>query len=305
MVDWVVEAARPLGADPLVVVASPATADAFDGRRRRRPGASRSAPGTPSAPPARPSGTRTRCSCFPATRRSSPPSFSPVCSTRTESADAAATVLSFVPDDMRSYGRVLRDDDGDLVAIVEAADATPEQLEIARGQLLDLRLPGRRALARARAADAANAQGELYLTDAVRGIVESGQRVAVHVAPDPDETEGVNTRVELARAGGALRDRINRAHMLAGVTIVDPRVDLDRPDGDAGAGRRRPSVHGAPRRDTVATGAEIGPHAVVVDATIGPRCARRARSVTFAPAPCSGHPRKAGTFVELKNTRRR
>ena len=68
----------------------------------------------------------------------------------------------------------------------------------------------------------ANAQGELYLTDAVRDLVEGGHRVAVHIAADPTETEGVNTRVELAEAGSALRDRINRNHMLAGVTIVDP-----------------------------------------------------------------------------------
>ena len=73
-----------------------------------------------------------------------------------------------------------------------------------------------------------NAQGELYLTDAVRDLVERGERVVAHVAADPAETEGVNTRVELAAAAATLRDRINREHMLAGVAIADPGVDLDR-----------------------------------------------------------------------------
>src|SRR5437667_24815 len=69
-----------------------------------------------------------------------------------------------------------------------------------------------------------NVQGELYLTDAIGFLVADGDTVAVHVAPDPVEAEGINTRVELAAAAAALRDRINAAHMLAGVTIVDPQA---------------------------------------------------------------------------------
>src|ERR1044072_7297902 len=68
----------------------------------------------------------------------------------------------------------------------------------------------------------ANAQGELYLTDAVRGIVDRGETVAVHVAPDPAETEGASPRAELAAAAAVPRDRINASHRLGGVTIVDP-----------------------------------------------------------------------------------
>ena len=90
-------------------------------------------------------------------------------------ADAAATVLSFVPDDPRSYGRVVRGEDGGVVAIVEAADATPEQLAINevnssiyvfRGDAL---WPALEQLA------AHNAQGELYLTDAVRAVADGGR----------------------------------------------------------------------------------------------------------------------------------
>ncbi|HEY6075567.1 MAG TPA: bifunctional UDP-N-acetylglucosamine diphosphorylase/glucosamine-1-phosphate N-acetyltransferase GlmU [Gaiella sp.] len=300
MVDWVVEAARPLGADPLVVVASPSTVDAFTGLEvavQREPlgtgDAVRSA----------------RAAVGDADEVLVLSGDTPLLSTELlaglldahRDADAAATVLSFVPDDMLSYGRVLRDDDGNLVAIVEAADATPEQLE-AREANSSIYVFRAEALWPAlEQLMPANAQGELYLTDAVRGIVESGKRVAVHVAPDPDETEGVNTRAELALAGEALRERINRAHMLAGVTIVDPRstwidptVTLE-PDSVV---HPFTVLRGA---TSVATGAEIGPHAVVVDATIGrdalvgPFCYLRPGTVLESSA-------KAGTFVELKNT---
>jgi bifunctional UDP-N-acetylglucosamine pyrophosphorylase/glucosamine-1-phosphate N-acetyltransferase len=215
---------------------------------------------------------------------------------------AGATVLSFVPADIRSYGRIVRGPDGDLEAIVEARDASPEQLAIEevnssiyvfRGNLL---WP---ALARLQPV---NVQGELYLTDVVRDLVGAGERVVVHVAPDPDEAEGVNTRVELAAAAAALRSRINISHMLAGVTIVDPETTWIEPtvrlDADA-------VVHPFTilRGSTsVAEGAEVGPHAVVVDAEIGPS-ALVGPFCYVRPGTVLGARSKAGTFVEIKNTR--
>ena len=83
------------------------------------------------------------------------------------------------------------------------------------------------------------------------------------------ETEGVNTRVELAAAAAALRDRVNEAHMLAGVTIVDPAstwIDADvvvEPDAVI---HPFTVIRGASR---VGARAEIGPHAVVVDRPSG------------------------------------
>src|SRR5436190_1026903 len=73
-----------------------------------------------------------------------------------------------------------------------------------------------------------NVQGELYLTDAIE-IVAGGGTVAAHIAADSRETDGVNTRVELAQASAVLRDRINEAHMLAGVTLVDPTTTWIEP----------------------------------------------------------------------------
>ena len=126
--------------------------------------------------------------------------------------------------------------------------------------------------------------------------------MAAHIAADSREADGVNTRAELARAAAVLRDRINEAHMLAGVTIVDPAATWIEPTVEL-----EPDVtvqpfvilRGATR---VAGGAEIGANTVAIDAhigsnaTIGPFCYLR-------PGTVLGDSSKAGTFVEIKNSR--
>ena len=116
------------------------------------------------------------------------------------------------------------------------------------------------------------------------------------------ETEGVNTRAELAAAGAALRDRVNEAHMLAGVTIVDPQttwIDADAVLEPDAVIHPFTVIRGSSR---IAAGAEVGPHAVLVDAVlgeralVGPFCYLRPGTVLEAGA-------KAGTFVEIKNSR--
>src|SRR5207248_1294698 len=147
-----------------------------------------------------------------------------------------------------------------------------------------------------------NAQGELYVTDTLGFLVGDGDAVAVHVASDPFEVEGINTRAELAAAAAGLRDRINERHMVAGVTIVDPATTWIEPDVEI---ENDVTIHpfvylrGATR---VATGAEIHAHTVAVDAEIGsgavvgPFCYLRPGTVLEADS-------KAGTFVEIKNSR--
>ncbi len=215
---------------------------------------------------------------------------------------AVATVLSFEPDDARSYGRVLRNAEGGLAAIVEAGDATPEQLEV-REVNSSIYVFGAERLWRVLdRLTPHNVQGELYLTDSVGLLVADGDRVAVHKGGDPVETEGVNTRAELAEAAATLRERINEAHMLAGVTIVDPAttwIEAEVVLETDAVIHPFTVIRGASR---VAAGAEVGPHAVVVDAVVGagalvgPFCYLRPGTVLEAGA-------KAGTFVEMKNTR--
>ena len=158
MVDWVVEAARPLGADPLVVVASPATADAFTGLEV--------------AVQEEPLGTgdavrSAREAVGDADEVLVLSGDTPLLTTELlgglldahRAAGGAATVLSFVPDDMLRYGRVLRNADGDLAAIVEAGDATPEQLEVREANSSIYVFRADAALAGARAPDAGQRPG--------------------------------------------------------------------------------------------------------------------------------------------------
>jgi bifunctional UDP-N-acetylglucosamine pyrophosphorylase / glucosamine-1-phosphate N-acetyltransferase len=301
MVDWVIEASRPLGPDPLVVVTAPEWRDHYEGLAV--------------AVQERPLGTGDAVRCAREAVGGADEVLvlsgdTPLLTTALlqrllathRDSDAAATVLSFRPANMRAYGRVVRDEAGDVRAIVEAGDAAADELALGEANSSIYVFRAAVLWAAVDRLEPTNAQGELYLTDAVRLIVGDEERVAVHVADDPAEAEGVNTRVELAAAGAALRDRINGAHMLAGVSIddpaatwIEPTVEIDR---DAVI-RPFTVLRGS---TVVATGAEVGPHVVAVDATIGPG-ALVGPFCYLRPGTVLGAKTKAGTFVELKNTK--
>jgi bifunctional UDP-N-acetylglucosamine pyrophosphorylase / glucosamine-1-phosphate N-acetyltransferase len=131
------------------------------------------------------------------------------------------TMLTVSATDPRGFGRVVRGQDGRVQAIVEEFSASAEQLAIhelnvgaycfSADWLWD-------ALQKIKVSP----KGEYYLTDTVALAAQSGLKVQALVSDDPLETIGINTRVHLAEAESAMRQRINRAHMLGGVTIVDP-----------------------------------------------------------------------------------
>jgi bifunctional UDP-N-acetylglucosamine pyrophosphorylase/glucosamine-1-phosphate N-acetyltransferase len=300
MVDWVLEVAHELGAKPVVVVAAPATADAFDGVAV----AVQEAPlGTGDAV------GRARGSLDDVddvlvlsgdTPLLTPQLLRDLVETHRREA-AWATVLSFQPEDPREYGRIVRNGSGGVAEIVEAVDATPEQLAVREVNSSIYVFRGERLWPVLERLSPHNAQGELYLTDTIELLVAEGGHVTAHKGGDAMEAEGVNTRVELAAAAAELRDRINDAHMLAGVTIVDPHSTwIDDGVVLAADAVIQPFtvIRGASR---IAAGAEVGPHAVLHDAIVGegalvgPFCYLRPGTVLEAGA-------KAGTFVEIKNS---
>ena len=299
LADWAVEAVRPLGADPLVVVVSPEAVDAFDGVEvavQERP------LGTGDALRAARSSVEDAQSVLVVSgdhpRLSSELLQQLVAEYR--SSGATATVLSFEPDDPRAYGRIVRDGDGRLAAIVEHADADERQHAIQEVNSSIYVFAADKLWPALDRIEPANAQGELYLTDAVRLLVEGGEEVTVFKAPNADEVEGVNTRAELAEAAAFLRARVNKEHMLAGVTIVDPETTWIDPEVELEPDSTIHPFTVLRGRTRVRTGAEVGPHAVAVDAEIGPDV-QVGPFCYLRPGTKLGPGSKAGTFVELKN----
>jgi bifunctional UDP-N-acetylglucosamine pyrophosphorylase / glucosamine-1-phosphate N-acetyltransferase len=298
LVDWVVEAARELDPDPLVVVVSPELRDAFDGVAVAVQEQPRGTGDAVRAARAQLDGVAEVIVLSGDHPLLTGAALEALVESHRRSG-AAATVLSFEPADPRSYGRILRDRKGKLQAIVEAVDATPDQLSVREvNSSIYVFDPGRLWPALERL-QPDNAKGELYLTDAVRHLVEAGEEVAVHRAADAAEIEGVNTRAELAAAAAALRDRINERHLLAGVTIVDPAsawIDASVEIEPDAVIEPFTVLRGTTR---VAGGALVGPHAVIVDAVVGAR-ALVGPFCYVRPGTVLEEGAKAGTFVELK-----
>jgi bifunctional UDP-N-acetylglucosamine pyrophosphorylase / glucosamine-1-phosphate N-acetyltransferase len=233
---------------------------------------------------------------------------------------AACTLLSVRLEDPTGYGRVVRDEEGRFLRIVEQKDATPEERqvnEINAGiycfetrQLFD-------ALERVRPE---NAQGEFYLTD-VPGILRAdGEDVSVFLHGDAREVSGINTRVELAEFERIIRVRTLRNLMLnSGVTVIDPQHTYVSPDAQIGRDTTlHPNVH-VEGRTVIGDGCEIGPGTRLTDARVGSGVTIKDHCVIVASEVgdnCTVGPfahlrlnarldagAAVGNFVEAKNSR--
>ena len=217
-----------------------------------------------------------------------------------------------------SLGRVIARADGALERIVEAADASPDELAIrtVNAGIYCLRYPEIFELLSG--LDTDNAQGELYLTDALVAAAAAGRPLALVELDDPGEAMGVNDRADQARVHRKLLDRALHALQLGGVTVIDPsRVQID-PGVEIGADSTLfPDVHlagstrigrgctlrqGAWIRDSVlADGVTVEPYSVVDGAEVGPGCSvgpfARLRPGTVLEAEA-----KVGNFVEVKKS---
>jgi bifunctional UDP-N-acetylglucosamine pyrophosphorylase / glucosamine-1-phosphate N-acetyltransferase len=302
LVDWVVEAVRALEPDPLVVVVAPDAVSAFANTNTNIAVQEKPLGTGDSLRAAREAvGDAKQLLVVSGDHPRLSSSLLEQLVMQHRSSGATATVLSFEPADPRAYGRIVRDDQGRLQQIVENADANEEQRAIREVNSSIYVFEAEQLWPALDRIEPANAQGELYLTDAVRLLVEGMEEVGVFKAPDPDEVEGVNTRAELADAAAFLRARVNKEHMLAGVTIVDPQTTWIEPGVDLEADSTIHPFTVLRGKTRVATGAEVGPHVVAIDAEIGP-------DVTVGPfaylrpGTRLGAGAKAGTFVEIKNS---
>ena len=229
---------------------------------------------------------------------------------------AAVTVLTAEVGDPTGYGRVLRDESGEVAGIVEHRDADQAQRavrEINSGIYAFDAVVLADALRRI---GSANDQGEQYLTDVLAIARADGHSVQALRIDDLWQVEGVNDRVQLATLGAELNRRLLLAWMRSGVTVVDPAstwvdVDVDlAPDVTLLPGVQ---LHAG---TTVATGATIGPDTTLAGCQVGPGAsvvrshgsgARVEAGATIGPfsylrpGTVLGPKGKIGAFVETKN----
>ncbi|WP_151084528.1 bifunctional UDP-N-acetylglucosamine diphosphorylase/glucosamine-1-phosphate N-acetyltransferase GlmU [Nocardioides cynanchi] len=235
-----------------------------------------------------------------------------------EAAQCAVSVLSGVVGEPHGYGRIVRNDEGDVEAIVEEKDATPVQREIAEISSGILAFDAAFLVESLPRLGNDNAKGEYYLTDVVGLARDAGLAVGAFPIDDVMQTEGVNDRLQLANLGRELNRRTLEGWMREGVTVMDPATTWV----DSGV-RLAPDVTLLPGvqllgATVVGTHTVIGPDSTLKDCEIG-RHARVVRShaelaviedqasvgpfAYLRPGTTLGQGGKIGTFVETKNAR--
>ena len=187
---------------------------------------------------------------------------------RHRAAKAAASVLSVLLPDGGRYGRIVRKQDGAFTGIREAKDASVEELvirEVNTGLYAFEAEPLRRALRRVRSE---NAQREYYLTDVPGILLAAGETVQAVPSGTPEDVLGVNTFAELADASRRLRMRILGELMASGVEIRDPSTTFVDRGVTIGAGTRVLPCTMIEHDVTIAAGCEVGPFAHVRPGTV-------------------------------------
>jgi bifunctional UDP-N-acetylglucosamine pyrophosphorylase/glucosamine-1-phosphate N-acetyltransferase len=216
---------------------------------------------------------------------------------------AAATMATAVLDDPAGYGRVVRDAGGAVTGVVETkrpGDASEAELAIREVNtgIFVFEAGALRGALPLLSAD--NAQGELYLPQALEELRSQGMDVAAHVVDDRRVVLGVNDRVALAQLRRLAQDAIHERHMRAGVGIVDPAatvIDADVEIGQDTVIEPFTTIRGATR---IGSGCVVR-HSYLLDcvvedgASVGPFAYLRPGTVLRAGA-------KAGSFVEVKNS---
>jgi bifunctional UDP-N-acetylglucosamine pyrophosphorylase/glucosamine-1-phosphate N-acetyltransferase len=237
------------------------------------------------------------------------------------SSDAAATMMTIELEQPGSYGRVLRDSSGAVERVVEAkaaGDAAPEQLAIREINAGTYAFDAAPLAAALEEISNDNAQGEYYLPDVLPVLRGAGRSVAAHLADDLAVTMGVNNRADLAAVEAEGRRRLLEAHMLGGVTFVDPGSTWVDAEVEIAADARIEPGTTLRGKTSIGEGAVVGPLTTLIDAELGAgarvphsylvecRVAEGCSVGPFAylrPGADLEPGAKAGTFVEIKNSR--
>jgi bifunctional UDP-N-acetylglucosamine pyrophosphorylase/glucosamine-1-phosphate N-acetyltransferase len=210
---------------------------------------------------------------------------------------AGVALLGFRPADPTGYGRLLMKD-GELVAVKEDRDATPEEKKITLCNGGLMALSGAKALAILEKIGNANSKGEYYLTDAVAIARDMGLK-AVAIDAEEDDVRGINTKGQLSEAEDVLQKRLRSAAMEAGVTLVAPETVFLAADTKFGKDVTvEPYVVFGPGV-TVEDGATIRSFSHLEGARVG-KGARVGPYARLRPGADLGADVHIGNFVEVK-----
>jgi bifunctional UDP-N-acetylglucosamine pyrophosphorylase/glucosamine-1-phosphate N-acetyltransferase len=174
---------------------------------------------------------------------------------------AAAVLLTSVPPDPSGYGRIVRGENLELVAIREHRDCSAEELEIDEINAGFYCFDAARLRSVLDRLDAHNDQGELYLTDAIGHLVADGAGVVTMQTEDHEQTLGVNSLAELAEVRAIMQDRILLRHLGNGVIIEDPATTYIDQDVEIGPDTRILPCTVIRSGVRIGSGCEVGPFA--------------------------------------------
>jgi bifunctional UDP-N-acetylglucosamine pyrophosphorylase/glucosamine-1-phosphate N-acetyltransferase len=233
---------------------------------------------------------------------------------------SAATIVTVVLADPSGYGRVIRAPDGTVERVVETkadGDASEDERQIHEVNTGMFAFDGDALLMALEQVTADNSQGEYYLPDVLPILRAHERTIDAFELEDVEELLQINNRVQLAEVTAVAQRQIHEAHMLAGVTIVNPAatvIDFGVEIGQDTVIAPFTSLQGATR---VGEGATIGPGSTLIDATVGDGSKLIQSYVTGAevgahvsvgpfaylrPGTVMRDGSKAGTFVEIKNS---
>jgi bifunctional UDP-N-acetylglucosamine pyrophosphorylase/glucosamine-1-phosphate N-acetyltransferase len=190
-------------------------------------------------------------------------------------------MLTVTAAETRGFGRIIRDSRSQVSAVVEEAQATPEQLgihELNPGVYCikaDWLWPALKRIT-------LSPKGEYYLTDLVGMAVDNGHAVHTIAIEDPNEVIGINTRVHLAQAEALLRQRINQQWLLSGVTMIDPASTFIEPEVTLGQDTilwPGTYLHG---NTQIGVGCVIGPNTIITNSKVGDNCTLLASVLEYA-----------------------
>ena len=232
--------------------------------------------------------------------------------------DNSMSLLTVTLDDPTGYGRILRDESGQVTAIVEQKDASTEQLKVTEVNTGVMALKTEQLKQWLPQINNNNAQGEYYLTDLIALARNHGVRVETKQPQSVEEVEGVNNRVQLSTLERYYQKQQAQKLMVAGVTLADPeRIDVR---GNLSTGNDNYIDINAVFEGNVTLGSNvsIGPNCQIIDSYIGDGVEIKANSIIeqskvadhavvgpFArlrPGTVLAEYTKVGNFVETKNT---